>query len=93
MRENIGRYCEWVDAGGVKRDGYIAEFIPKGTRIPDWYIKGQANPKGVRFRTHQYVSKRDDRYLIDCGMHRLTEDITDVVYRLVSVTWKNLLIL
>ena len=90
MHENVGKYCEWEDAGGVKRKGYIAEFIPKGTRIPEWYIVGQANPKGVRFRSHQYVSKRDNRYLVDCGVHRVAKGVSDVVYRLVSVTWASL---
>jgi hypothetical protein len=95
MRENIGMQVEWTDTNGHRHVGRVAEYLPKGMAIPVWYIKGQANPKGVRFRTHQVVSKRDDRYIVDCGLHTIAKDeldrpIKDVEYRLVSLAWASL---
>jgi len=95
MNENVSRLVRWQDRNGSIFQGFIAEFIPRGVKIPEWYIKGQLHPKGIRFKTHQYVSKRDDRYMVDCGIHIIAytengEPIRDVVYRLVPVYHKNL---
>jgi len=91
---DIGDRVRWQDKDGNKHQGIIAEFIPKNKAIPEWWISGQAHPKGVRFRTHQLVSKRDDRYIVDCGIHVIANvdgtPIRDVVYRLVSTRWSSL---
>lgn len=52
--------------------------------MPEWYIRGQANPKGVRIRTHQRVT-RGDRYLVDCGQSE-----KDVEYRFIGVKHKSI---
>jgi len=88
MELSIGDKIGWIDNGTGKRfTGYVAYFIPKGEHIPEWYVKGQANPKGIRFRTHQLIARRDDRWLIDCGMANVGKDeggspVRDVVYRM-----------
>ena len=93
MRENIGKRVKWMDKNGREHVGTIAEYLPKGEQIPQWYISGQSDPKGVRFRTHQLVSKRDNRYIVDCGISYVAEGIRDVEYRMVSVTWPSLIVM
>jgi hypothetical protein len=92
-----GDLVTWVD-NGANHDrftGYVAAFIPKGEAIPDFFIKGQLHPKGIRIRKRQWVARRDDRYLVDCGMVTLGTDergrlVRDVCYRLVA-TWNTTL--
>jgi hypothetical protein len=94
---NIGDYVTWTDNGAGQETyyGYLACFVPKQTPIPEHFIKGQLHPKGIRIRKRQWVARRDDRWLVDCGMITLghTEDgtpIRDVCYRLVA-TWNKTL--
>ena len=96
MDLEIGDKVGWIDNGTLKHfSGYIACLVPKGEHIPEWYVKGQRNPKGIRFRVHQLVARRDDRWLVDCGMDKVGKDtdgnvVDDVVYRMVP-TWNRTL--
>jgi hypothetical protein len=93
----VGDEIQWKEPrSGNRYRGYIAAFVPKGEKIPDWFIDGQRHPKGVRFRTHQLVSNRDDRWIVDCGMSTVYEKdgvtVDDVVYHMVP-TWNDTIVL
>ena len=90
-----GQAIEWTGRDGVTRRGIVAHFVPKGEPIPTWYTENVDHNISVRFRTHQLVSKRDDRYIVDCGTRRIETDdgvYTDVEYRMVPTSAPTTLI-
>ena len=77
--------------------GYIAMYLPKGQEVPMCYRNGRRGTKLPRFRSHQFVSKHDDRYIVDCGIHTIDYNgdtpVKDVVYRMVNVNNKTIKVL
>ena len=91
MELKIGDHIVWRDRDNNRYNGYVAAFVPKGERIPEWFLDGQRHPKGIRIRKRQIKARRDDRWIIDCGMDNVGNDeggnpVDDVVYRMVP-TW------
>jgi hypothetical protein len=83
----IGDRIQWRDRDGNRFTGYVALFVPKGTAIPDGYRIGPARKDYRRICDKQRIARRDDRWLIDCGMDKFGQDedgkaIMDVVYRM-----------
>lgn len=82
-----GDRITWQDRDGNRYTGYVAAFVPKGTPIPDGYRISSARKDYRRICDKQRIARRDDRWIIDCGMDVVDKDmegrpIKDVVYRM-----------
>ncbi len=91
----VGDAVAWQDREGRNYQGYVAAFLRKGEPIPVWFTENQRTPSGRRFKQKQLVARRDDRYIVDCGVGVVGEDedgapIRDVVYRCVPI-WNRTL--
>jgi len=96
MDLKVGDHVHWTDRDGGRHVGYIAAFVPKREPIPHWFLDGQRHPKGIRIRKRQIKARRDDRWIVDCGMAVVGKDeggkeVTDVVYRMVP-TWSRTIV-
>lgn len=83
----VGDYIRWIDRDDERRYGYVAAFIPKGTPISAAYRISVTRPDQKRICNKQRIARRDDRWIIDCGIDVIGKDdngvpIKDVVYRI-----------
>ncbi len=90
-----GDHVAWHDRDGNRYQGYVALYLRKGEPVPEWFTADQRTPHNRRFKQKQLVARRDDRYVVDCGVGRVGVDedgnpIEDVIYRCVPA-WNETL--
>lgn len=91
MQLSVGDRVRWTTKDGLVVEGTVALYLPVGEPIPDAYYE---RPRGVteftkvrRFRPTQRVARRDNRYIVDCGIQQVATDyhgrpVYDTVYHI-----------